>query len=96
MKENKVEFSFRKRYKTLNGIYNKKDFISRLWGPLQSMITGTIGFLLILIYRKQFSQKETLSIVQWFLIFISLFWLREVFNIFKPLLLFFIKGKREF
>jgi hypothetical protein len=92
----KKDFPLRKRYEALEKILNEKDFYSRLWGPLQTMITGTIGFILILIYRKQFLRKGTLSKLQWLFIFLSLFWLREVFNTFIAITLFFVKGKRAF
>ena len=52
-----------------------------IWGgPLQTMLTGTIGFLLLIIYRKYIVRKQTLNIRQWLLVFFSLFWLRQVAN----------------
>ncbi len=92
----KKDFPLRKRYEALEKILNEKDFYSRLWGPLQTMITGTIGFILILIYRKKILKADALSKLQWLFIFLSLFWLREVFNTFVALVIFFVKGKRAF
>lgn len=51
-----------------------------LGGPLQTMVTGTIGFILLIIYRKKIVRKSSLNIRQWLLIFLSLFWLRQVAN----------------
>lgn len=55
-------------------------FLIKIGGPLQTMITGTIG-LLILLKRKRSIQLEGLKMLDWLAIFLSLFWLREVFNL---------------
>ncbi len=49
-------------------------------GPLQTILTGTIG-LLILIWRRKSIYKNGLKILDWLAIFLSLFWLREIFNL---------------
>jgi len=57
---------------------------NRLWvtigGPLQTIITGTIGFLLLVMRRK----KDNIQFQKfdWLLVLLSLFWLREPFNLF--------------
>ncbi|MFA6571341.1 MAG: hypothetical protein WCT77_08900 [Bacteroidota bacterium] len=50
-------------------------------GPIQTMLTGTIGLILLWIFRKSFYNTERLSIVQWCFIIISLFWLRQTANL---------------
>ena len=55
-------------------------------GPLQTMISGTIGLLMLLLTRSSFAGKEQLSPWQWVLIFMTLFWLREIFNLVFELL----------
>jgi hypothetical protein len=92
----KKDFPLKQRYEYLVKIEADKNFYSRLWGPLQTMITGTFGFILLLIYRKQILNKTTLSKVQWLLVFLSLFWLREVFNTAMATVLFFTKVKKDF
>jgi hypothetical protein len=92
----KANFPLRQRYEYLEKISDNKDFYCRLWGPLQTMITGSIGFILLIIYRKQYLGKERLSKTKWLLIFLSLFWLREVFNTFLASIIFIIKGRKEF
>ncbi|WP_452231538.1 hypothetical protein [Lacinutrix sp. MEBiC02595] len=49
-------------------------------GPLQTILTGTIG-LLILIWRRKSICKNGLKVFDWLAIFLSLFWLREIFNL---------------
>ena len=49
-------------------------------GPLQTILTGTIG-LLILIWRRKTIYKNGMKIIDWLFVFLSLFWLREIFNL---------------
>ena len=49
-------------------------------GPLQTILTGTIG-LLILIWRRKTIYKHGMKINDWLFVFLSLFWLREIFNL---------------
>lgn len=51
-----------------------------LGGPLQTMLTGTLGFILMIVYRKRYFTKERLSFGLWLIIFLSLFWLRQTAN----------------
>ena len=51
-----------------------------LGGPIQTMLTGTIGLILLFLYRKNFYQADKLSLGQWSIIFLSLFWLRQTAN----------------
>jgi hypothetical protein len=66
-----------KRYwnkKSNNGIY------ITLGGPLQTILTGIIG-LIILLLRKESIHTKGLMIIDWLAIFLGLFWLREIFNL---------------
>lgn len=42
---------------------------------------GTIGFVLLLFYRRQLISQNTVSSFGWFLVFLSLFWLRQPANL---------------
>jgi hypothetical protein len=66
-----------KRYwseKSNNGLF------VRIGGPFQTMLTGTIG-LLILLWRRKSIFKNGMKLLDWLAIFLSLFWLRKVFNL---------------
>jgi hypothetical protein len=76
----KRDFSAKKRYDKIMEMETKNDFIFLAAGPIQTMLTGTIGFICLLIYRKHFFATQQLNMGQWLLIFFSLFWLREIFN----------------
>lgn len=49
-------------------------------GPLQTTLTGTIG-LLILIWCRKVIYNNGMRTLDWLVVFLSLFWLREVFNL---------------
>ena len=71
----------------------KEYFIFTLGGPIQTILTGTLGVILLFISRKSYSQIDKLSFLQWSLIFASLFWLRQVANLFTWILFYFIRGR---
>lgn len=67
-----------KYYKELDKIY-RDEFLITLGGVLQTIITGSTSFFLLIFFRK-----NKLSIIQfWGLVFLSLFWSRQIFNLFK-------------
>src|ERR1017187_3614758 len=41
------------------------NFLITLGGPIETMLTGTIGLLLIYIFRESFVNKIKFSLVQW-------------------------------
>lgn len=47
-------------------------------GPFFSYLIGTIGFILLFIYRKSFVKIERLLFKQWILVLLSLFWFRGI------------------
>lgn len=66
-----------------NRYWNKKsneELFITIGGPLQTILTGTIG-LLILIWRKKSISKNGMKTLDWLIVFLSLFWLREIFNL---------------
>ncbi|WP_298154598.1 hypothetical protein [Flavobacterium sp.] len=51
-----------------------------LGGPLQTMLTGSIGVILLYLFRKDFYRAEKLNWRQWLMVFTALFWLRQFSN----------------
>ena len=78
-------------YKKLDKIYYD-EFLIILGGILQTIITGSISFFLLIFYKR----KELGKISFWSLIFISLFWSRQVFNLLKGILLFVFNKSDSF
>jgi hypothetical protein len=55
-------------------------FPINLGGPVQTMMTGTIGLSLLLLNKRWWKGKKTLSLSAWLVVFAALFWLRQSFN----------------
>jgi hypothetical protein len=60
---------------------SKDRFWIMLGGPMQTMLTGIFGLLLLLQSKKNIASKY-LSWYNWLCIFLSLFWLRQLANCF--------------
>ena len=71
----------------------KHRFYVTIGGPMQTIVTGMIGLLLLFIYRRSFISTNKLSTGQWGMIFLSLFWLRQTVNLIMWLGIYFITGK---
>jgi hypothetical protein len=77
-----------------NQSFGRSDFLLiTLGGPIQTMLTGTIGLFFICIYHKSYRIAQILSFAQWIVIFISLFWLRQTANFFTGLGTFIFFGR---
>lgn len=75
-----IDFPEKERWDTLNEENAKKSFWVTLGGPLQTILTGTIGFFFL--YRRQKRVQEYgMKLVDWLLVFLTLFWLRETTNV---------------
>ncbi|MES2565833.1 MAG: hypothetical protein V4565_03140 [Bacteroidota bacterium] len=68
-------------------------FLITLGGPMETLSIGTLGFFLLVFYRKQFQKADALVFKQWVIIFMALFWLRQPFNLFTWLGNSFVTGK---
>ena len=67
-------------YDSPHGSNRKDSLLISIGGPLQTILTGTIGLILLFLWRKKFNLEQNLSWGQWALIFITLFWLRQSAN----------------
>ncbi len=70
-----------------------KRMLVTMAGPMQTMLTGLLGLALLWKNRKRFQQNQKLHIGQWAMIFLSLFWLRQVMNVFVWLYLWIRWGE---
>ncbi len=68
------------------------NFLIILAGPLQTTLFGTFGLILLGIYKKKYYLANKLNFKQWFIIFISLFWLRQAFNFVREIVYFIFRG----
>ena len=58
--------------------YNYEQTLITMSGPIQTMVTGTFGFLLLWFNRKKIDDRLTL--LQWSFVFLTFFWARQIFN----------------
>ena len=63
----------------------EQDRVVTWGGPIQSMLTGSIGLAALLFQWKQFKATENPRTVQWLILLLSLFWLRQSANFFMML-----------
>lgn len=87
-----INFSANKEFLLTHDQIRRNGFFITLGGPLQTMLTGTIGFILLLIYRNSFKNAAYLKIGQWTIIFTTLFWLRQPVNLFSWIIRYLIRG----
>jgi len=73
-------FPGKEEYDKIRLDLRKKNILILLGGPLQTMITGTIGLIFLIIYRKKVFSSNKTSFAGWLLVFCSLFWLRQSAN----------------
>ena len=63
--------------KSLAKKYKQEDLHMRLGGPLQTMITGTVGLMLLWLSRKKTPGATSLSFNQWLFVLLGFFWSRQ-------------------
>lgn len=94
--KNKLPFAEKEEYYALIEKHHKNAFYITLGGPLQTMLTGTLGVLLLLINRKKYIKVNSVSVSGWMLIFMSLFWLRQTANLCMSVFSYLLKGRISF
>lgn len=72
---------------------NSAYFWITLVGPLQTMLVGIIGMILICKNRISFRNVALLSVKQWIIIFATLFLLRFSFNFLSSIPSWIVRGK---
>jgi hypothetical protein len=85
-------FPEKDRYDRLINKYNKAGIWITWGGPLQTMLTGTIGLIMMIFLRRRYFSSERLSFWLWFMIFITLFWLRQTTNFVMAIITRIIRG----
>ena len=69
-------FPEKKKYDQVLSKQSNDGFWITWGGPIQTMLTGTIGFWLLLLQRRKMIETQRINLYQWLLVFLSLFWLR--------------------
>lgn len=76
-----VDFPQKKRYRALVRKQQRVLFPIHLGGPAQTMLTGTLGVGLLVRNRRWWHHRQQLSVRVWLVVFMALFWLRQLFNL---------------
>lgn len=72
-------------------VSSRDRFLITLAGPLQTILTGTLGLILVYRQRNYYRNKTVLSVGKWCLIFLALFWIRPTINLISQTLIFMMK-----
>ena len=89
--KNDLAFPGKDKYEKAVQKYQSDTFWIILGGPLETILTGSIGFMLLLVYRKRFITSDQVHFRGWTLVFMSLFWLRQVSNLFMVVMTLLLK-----
>ena len=91
--EANLDFPRKKEFDLIQDKQMKDSFWITLGGPIQTMLTGTIGVLLLLNQKRKILKTNAINPYQWLCIFLSLFWLRQLANLVTWTIGYFINGK---
>ena len=91
IKANKT-FPEKERYDRIVNQYKRAGIWITFGGPLQTMLTGTIGLIMMIIFRRSFLSSERLSFWLWIIVFITLFWLRQTTNFIMAIFSSIVQG----
>ena len=89
--KNNLSFQRKEEYERIIKKLNDDSLIILIGGPLQTIVTGLVGLTIIIIRRKTI-RKNGLKLIDWLSVFLSLFWLREVFNVTRSVALGILNG----
>lgn len=78
--DNGAPFEQKDEYEKVVKESQANELVIAIGGPLQTTLTGTIGGLILLFRRKEI-RMNGLKLLDWLLVFLTLFWLRQVFNV---------------
>src|SRR5690606_11477284 len=78
--QNNLDFAAKNEYINYQKTIIESSLVIYMIGPLQTMLFGTIGLVILHIRKIKFHRKE-LNFIDWFAIFLSLFWSRQLMNL---------------
>ncbi len=78
--KNDIPFPKKTEFSRLLKRLEFESFLISIGGPTQTIFTGLFGLFTLFLRRKPI-QNTGLKLLDWLSIFLSLFWLREVFNL---------------
>jgi uncharacterized protein with PQ loop repeat len=91
-----TDFPEKEKFETAILKLRQDSFWITLGGPLQTMLTGTIGLFFLLFQKRKISNSKKVNFTQWLYIFLTLFWLRQLANFFVWICAYLINKKPSF
>jgi hypothetical protein len=79
--EEGASFPGKEKYERLVHKYSNDALLITTGGPLQTILTGTIGLILLFVWKDSSKAAQKLTLRQWMLVFITLFWMRQTTNL---------------
>jgi hypothetical protein len=92
----KEPFPEKELYDRLTTKYDNHQLLVLIGGPIQTMLTGTLGIILLLTFRRKVIVEDKVLLSGWILIFLSLFWLRQVSNLTLGILEYYFTGEPSY
>ena len=89
------EFPGQSRFYELSKEWANIRFWIIIGGPLQTMLTGIVGFYLLIKFRKNRHNLD-FNFKEWVVTFLALFWLREPFNMLGATVGWMLNGETVF
>jgi len=77
--DNNLDFLNKEEYLKKGQQLKLKNLLVTIGGPLQTISTGILGLLIL--YLRRHKNKLKFNLIDWIGVFLSLFWLREIFNL---------------
>ncbi len=93
--ENNLPFAKQKEFEKIRLNARKENLWITAGGPIETILTAISG-LIILFIRRNRIRRLGIKLIYWFAIFLSLFWLREVFNLVVTVSSGIITGNNRF
>lgn len=91
--KNDLDFPDKAKYIAVKDKYIADQFRIILGGPLQTILTGTIGLVFLLYFKNKIVKPDKLTVSGWSFVFLTLFWLRQSANLFMAVL-YLIKNRK--
>lgn len=93
--DGEIHYSFMRITKNENYrlLFKWESILISLGGPIQTMLTGTLGFLFLYEFKSEILKSRKLGIKHWALIFMAMFWLRQTGIVFMLIFVFIFQSR---
>lgn len=92
--DGEIHYSYMRTIKNENyrHLFKWESILISLGGPIQTMLTGTIGFLLLYEFKNEILKRSRLERKHWAMVFMAMFWLRQTAISFMIIAVYLFQG----